>query len=548
MSWDAKWIKEFENRLLAATAENDDEKTSALAAEILAEMCRQEDRCPDEPARRILKQLRRNRRFDLMQRLADQLLQSGSRDPEIRRQYAQSQLDQGNITAGLSVLRQLVRSTVGDDWRENYEARGLLGRAYKQLYVDHGEAGTRRQRRYLQDALRWYHGVYREDSDQLWHGINTVALLARAERDGVRLDGGYPSVRGLAEAILSTVHRKHEAGRCQVWDEATALEACVALGRPEEALTWLARYLDHREDEADAFEYASTHRQLTEVWQLDATEGLGAKILPPLMARLLERQGGRLEIASDELVAQQKQAIELTGDLQYERILGRDSFVRLRWLASALERAKSVARIENRLTGKGIGTGFLVRGGDFHPDYGDEILLLTNAHVLSDIATIHGALSARRALVTFEAPRPAIDERRVKEILWSSPPHELDGTLARLDPPIEELEACPITNELPPVGDGANSRVYVIGHPRGGQLSFSIHDNHLLDHDDRLLHYRAPTEGGSSGSPVFNDQWELVALHHAGGEEVARLNDKAGYYAANEGIWVQAIARALNQR
>jgi V8-like Glu-specific endopeptidase len=70
----------------------------------------------------------------------------------------------------------------------------------------------------------------------------------------------------------------------------------------------------------------------------------------------------------------------------------------------------------------------------------------------------------------------------------------------------------------------------------------------LLDHNDRLLHYRSPTEPGSSGSPVFNDQWELIALHHAGGTDLPRLNNHGGTYAANEGITLPAIRKRLSER
>lgn len=31
----------------------------------------------------------------------------------------------------------------------------------------------------------------------------------------------------------------------------------------------------------------------------------------------------------------------------------------------------------------------------------------------------------------------------------------------------------------------------------------------------KVARYRADTEGGSSGSPVLNNEWNLVALHHA---------------------------------
>jgi V8-like Glu-specific endopeptidase len=47
--------------------------------------------------------------------------------------------------------------------------------------------------------------------------------------------------------------------------------------------------------------------------------------------------------------------------------------------------------------------------------------------------------------------------------------------------------------------------------------------------DGRRLRYRNNTEPGSSGSPVFNFEWELVALHHGG----ARGKEPVAY---NQGI------------
>ena len=542
MSWDTAWVVKFRERLERATNANDQEATDALCDELVARMRSTEDLYPDREARWILLTLRRNRRFDRMQQVADQLIQSGSRDFQVLRQYGQSQLDLNNVTAALAVLKEQLAATAGH-WRENFEIRGLIGRAYKQLYVNGAGVRTSRQSEYLEDAIRAYFGVYQEDPQQLWHGINSVALLLRAERDGVILRGVYPDPQQIARNILELIERKGVQKRCRVWDEAAAIEACVALDRQEDALRWLARYLSHGEDEADAFEYASTHRQLEEVWQLDSFEGFGARLLQPLMAQILKRQGGSLEIPADRLDPSTLQ--ENASDLRLEKILGKDSFKRLGWLDTALERAKSVARIENSATGDGVGTGFLVRGGDFAESLGDELFLLTNAHVLTDLPDVRGALTADNATVTFEAPKPRIDDRRVTEILWSSPPHELDGTLARLDPPVTDLPPSPLTPYRPTRGD---SRVYAIGHPRGGKLSFSIHDNLLLDYDDRMMHYRTPTEGGSSGSPVFNDNWQLIALHHAGGFKVAKLNGKEGTYSANEGIWIQAIRTALQEK
>ena len=114
----------------------------------------------------------------------------------------------------------------------------------------------------------------------------------------------------------------------------------------------------------------------------------------------------------------------------------------------------------------------------------------------------------------------------------------------------------PIARALPLLDEGP--RVYVIGHPGGRELAFSFQDNELIDHEGPpagkppiagvcRVHYRAPTEGGSSGSPVFNaGLWEVVALHHNGGKiGMPRLNGKAGTYAANEGIAIGSIRPAV---
>jgi V8-like Glu-specific endopeptidase len=74
--------------------------------------------------------------------------------------------------------------------------------------------------------------------------------------------------------------------------------------------------------------------------------------------------------------------------------------------------------------------------------------------------------------------------------------------------------------------------------------TFSV--NELVDHDVPKLHYRTASEGGSSGSPIFNQQWMLMGLHHAGGDAVPRLRGQSGTYQANEGIWIKSICEALH--
>jgi hypothetical protein len=99
----------------------------------------------------------------------------------------------------------------------------------------------------------------------------------------------------------------------------------------------------------------------------------------------------------------------------------------------------------------------------------------------------------------------------------------------------------------------------VIHHPGGDRKRISIRENRLVATDDRWLRYTSDTGFGSSGSPVFNDQWEMVALHHGGvprndslvqhfGRSArARRDDaaEADLYVANEGARVSCIIQAL---
>ena len=214
-------------------------------------------------------------------------------------------------------------------------------------------------------------------------------------------------------------------------------------------------------------------------------------------------------------------------------------------------RCLAVARI-GRDSSKGFGTGFLLRGKDLNVAWGEELVLLTNAHVVSSDPT-EEALRPEEVIVIFEA-LDSNEEYKDLSIVWSSPSHELDATILqfnaadkdRLKALTKELKFYPISKYLPTVEAPPTQKVYVIGHPFGGTLQISFQDNLLIDHDKLTkIHYRTPTEGGSSGSPVFNQQWDLIGLHHAGSEAMPCLNGKPGTYEANEGIWIQAIRNAL---
>jgi tetratricopeptide (TPR) repeat protein len=531
MGWDPATS---EAELLGAIDALDRPRVAELCHELIAHVQSDEEPYPLKRAARILRKLRDQRQFVLLQLLADAFIQAGRDDPGIRRQYAQALLDQGNLSAAVAVLERLVADTAEDE-HENGEARGLLGRAYKQMYVAAEGGPVARRKRFLERAIAQYRDVY-DESGLRWHGINAAALLERARRDGIALDGiddPGGAARELAQEILTTIEGLGDGA--DMWDRGTALEACVALGRTEEALEWLDDYL-HASDEA--FSVGSTLRQLREVWALDPQIDPGAHLLPVLQAELLHREGGPdVELDASDLTTATLDRIE--HDPGFEKVLGKERFDTLKWFRTALERCRSVARIEDPIEG-GVGTGFLVAGRQLKAGF-PAVVLLTNAHVIPE------ALAPDRAVVTFRALEGETGDYHVTGVLWSSPSSALDTTIVALDAFPAEALCCPIAANRPVIND--ETRAYIIGHPAGDiDVKLSVRDNRVLDSDEIRLHYRTPTLGGSSGSPVFNRPWELIAIHHAGDKEMPRLHGQDGTYQANEGVWIDRVVAALAER
>ncbi len=543
MTWDPD---HFEGELNTAVNAFDRARTERLCERLIERLRTNTELYESGAAGKVLGHLQRQRYFNLLQRVADVFLQTGVQAPRIRQHYAQALLDQGALCAAISFLDNLVQQTADRQEHavEHSEARGLLGRAYKQIYVDFDNPESAEARRALNQSINWYHSAYVSDpTEHSWHGINAVATLRRAAVDGVPVQATIDTAARsmtIAQEILDLLTAKWSNGQATTWDSGTAMEACIALSKTTEASGWLSRYVS--EPHLEAFHLASTLRQLEEVWRLDLDSDPGSSLLPLLKAELLNRQGGSLDIQPQHL---NSNALKGSHAENFEKTFGKVRYVNYKFMLKGIDRARAVARIEYQ-PGQGFGTGFIIRGGDLHEPFGDELMLLTNAHVVSEDPAVRGALRPDDAIVTFQLLKEETrddDEYSVAQIVWSSPPWELDASLLRLEENPAGLEPYPLAPRLP-LADG-EQRVYVIGHPKGGSLSFSIQDNVLLDHQAPLLHYRAPTEGGSSGSPVFNSQWKLIGLHHAGGTEMARLNQKEGTYEANEGVWIQSVAEAI---
>jgi V8-like Glu-specific endopeptidase len=531
MSWNDASVEQLQT----AVESFDRPDVDRLCTELVAHLRNSESPPSVDEARRVLALLQRKRHFQHLQRVADAFVHNGLDLPFVRRRYAQALLDQEMLTAGLSILGGLIETS--DDAEELAEARGLVGRANKQLYVLTGTSAGQRRHAYLQRAIDAYNQVYQADQQtQLWHGINTAALLKLAASDGVDVPGfPDPGERGglIARQVLDVIMAKPEQ---DTWDRATAMEACVALDRAEDALRWLDSYVDG--PYTDAFELGSTLRQLIEVWRLRGDREPGARLLPLLRAKLLEREGGEITVRPSDLG---RGALDQMIRRQHlERVFGAERFQSLGWFKDALERCRAVARIEDEYE-DGIGTGFLVDGTALHATF-PGVVLVTNAHVIPE------DIAHQDAFITFRALGDGPDaghRHQVQDVLWTSPRDELDATVVSLQSEPAGVTPCPTAGALPPLDSSPPPRAFIVGHPSGRVLPmFSIQDNLMLDYDGTRVHYRAPTEPGSSGSPVFDRRWKLIALHHSGSDEMPMLHG-GGTYQANEGIWVGRIKEAI---
>jgi hypothetical protein len=304
------------------------------------------------------------------------------------------------------------------------------------------------------------------------------------------------------------------------------MEAHLAVEQFDDAKRDLRAYM--ADSATDAFECASTLRQLREVWQIDGKDGPGAEIVAGLQSALLHRSGGEVELHKSEVQKGLQMNYTAQADLPLE------------WWKAGLARCAAVARIEN-LAGRRVGTGFVVRREDFLGEPGPPVLM-TNWHVVSEGGEHQLSITPDTARATFEGCECVY--KIGKEMLAYS--RALDVSILTLEEFDNKPGFCPL--EPPPAKFLAEKkpRIYLIGYPGGRGLSFSLHDSEWLDTDGTLLHYRTPTEPGSSGSPVFDqDNWTLIALHHAGRRDMPRLNGQEGTYEANEGIAVTAIQQAL---
>ena len=497
-------------------------------------------------ARELVLELRNARLYPELLRLAEAISRREPGNARNRRLYAQALIEQGCVTVAIDVLKPLASRLPRTD-PEQAEAAGLLGRAYKQIFFDAGDKTADAAREALKQAIAIYRKPFEKDAANTWHGVNLLALLARARRLGLRVAPELEPAR-VAKDVIARLEAVAPEARDE-WHLPTLAEASLGLNDWSAVEAALKGYV--ADEKAQAFMIASTLRQFTQVWDIEAVDERGRALADILRARLLQVSGGQIELTPKSLQRARAQGEPPAGQL--EAVLGQLGSKTWKWWKIGLDRAASVCSVRTKV-GDRMGTGWLVRAGSLNLAPADGLLVVTNFHVVNAQGA-HNGITPESAEVVFEAA-DANKTYAIQEIVWSSPPDRHDCTVLRLAEPVAGIQPLPLGKALPLVD--ATAHVYLIGHPGGRDLAFSMQDNALLDHEGPpngkpaiegvcRVHYRAPTEGGSSGSPVFNAAlWEVIALHHSGGKlGMPRLNGQEGTYAANEGIWVQSIVAAM---
>ena len=204
-----------------------------------------------------------------------------------------------------------------------------------------------------------------------------------------------------------------------------------------------------------------------------------------------------------------------------EKIIHRDDMVTFAFMEAGVKAASAVMklhvpRFENgqprKHNGKQmiyLGTAWLLTGS----------LIMTNHHVVN--ARNEGELNASEVdlrlqshgtwgQLDFDADGLAGTELRAQALEAWNP--QLDYAVLRMpdigrDPLRRAPRAIGLATEPVPVN--------IIQHPGGRSRRYGIRNNLVSASTETELRYFTDTESGSSGSPVFNDEWEVVALHRA---------------------------------
>jgi V8-like Glu-specific endopeptidase len=221
------------------------------------------------------------------------------------------------------------------------------------------------------------------------------------------------------------------------------------------------------------------------------------------------------------------ETLTIPKEVSLEKIIGVNNLKQISWIERGLEVSKSVCRV---LTPSGLGTGFLISSG----------LVMTNNHVIPSSAIAAASVIEFNYQHNFEGNTLPTCRYELDPGHFHSNA-VLDYTIVGVVPDSGKpslkswgkVFLNPFADPVP------GEHVVIIQHPNGGLKQIVLTANQVVSLWDHRLHYITDTVPGSSGAPVFNDLWQVIAIHHAGGD--LRINAKGDKRFVNEGILMSAI-------
>ncbi|MER9687917.1 MULTISPECIES: DNA/RNA non-specific endonuclease [unclassified Mesorhizobium] len=254
--------------------------------------------------------------------------------------------------------------------------------------------------------------------------------------------------------------------------------------------------------------------------------------------RVLSQPGVRDILASGP-GGNQLETLGTVDPIVLERIIGGDNLLGTAFLKIGTKVSRTVARVVVRGPAGatlGFGTASLV----------SPRLVMTNNHVFPDI------LAAQFSEVEFDyetgedgRPLPLSVFRLEPSMFFYTDP-DLDFTIVAVTERSQDGRSSigdfgfnRLTEELGKVVLGES--VNIVQHPDGRPKQIALQQNELIDRLENFLHYRTDTLPGSSGSPVFNNQWEMIALHHSG---VAARDANGRILSRDDRIWTPDMGEA----
>ncbi|MBV8855785.1 MAG: trypsin-like peptidase domain-containing protein [Acidobacteria bacterium] len=248
---------------------------------------------------------------------------------------------------------------------------------------------------------------------------------------------------------------------------------------------------------------------------------------PERVLSRMERLGMHREVLT--LTSSMERGEPFPGFNPLEAVIGRSQLISSLFLPLGAERTRAVGRIVAH-NGGGYATGFLI----------SPRLLMTNNHVIERDGIAAGC---RVEFDYVRHPDGRIGATQVFNLLpgeffLTSETRDgvnLDYTIVAVEAVNRYGEFLAARGSIPLsatpgvllVKESAN----IIQHPGGDEQQVALRDNKVVESLEHFIRYEADTKTGSSGSPVFNDQWQLAALHHSGVPETVR----PGVYRLRDG-------------